>query len=67
VLPRRWVVERTLGWLMQHRRLVRDYEALPQRSRTMIYWAMTNTMSRELTGESTQTWRKDPPTTDIFA
>jgi transposase len=27
VLPRRWVVERTLGWLMQHRRLVRDYEA----------------------------------------
>ncbi|WP_373688192.1 IS5 family transposase [Actinoplanes aureus] len=31
VLPRRWVVERTLGWLMQHRRLARDYEALPQR------------------------------------
>jgi transposase len=29
VLPRRWVVERTLGWLMQHRRLVRDYETLP--------------------------------------
>ena len=29
VLPRRWVVERTLGWLMLHRRLVRDYEALP--------------------------------------
>ncbi|MEV1120245.1 IS5 family transposase [Actinosynnema sp. NPDC049800] len=35
VLPKRWVVERTLGWLMQHRRLVRDYETLPQRSRTM--------------------------------
>lgn len=44
-LPRRWVVERTLGWLMQHRRLVRDYEALPQRSRTMIHWAMANKMS----------------------
>ncbi|WP_426567409.1 hypothetical protein [Streptomyces canus] len=28
-LPRRWTVERTLGWLMFHRRLVRDYEALP--------------------------------------
>lgn len=42
VLPRRWVVERTLGWLMQHRRLARDYEALPQRSRTMMHWAMTN-------------------------
>jgi transposase len=65
VLPRRWVVERTLGWLMQHRRLVRDYEALPQRSRTMIHWAMTNKMSRELTGESTQTWRTDPPKADI--
>lgn len=53
VLPRRWVVERTLGWLMQHRRLVRDYEALPERSRTMVHWAMTNIMSRVLTGEST--------------
>ena len=26
VLPRRWVVGRTFGWLMRHRRLVRDYE-----------------------------------------
>jgi hypothetical protein len=42
---------------MQHRRLARDYEALPQRSRTMIHWAMANKMSRELTGESTPTWR----------
>lgn len=67
VLPRRWVVERTLGWLMQHRRLVRDYEALPQRSRTMIHWAMTNTMSRELTGETTQTWRINPSKPGIAA
>ncbi|WP_162795732.1 transposase [Nonomuraea lactucae] len=28
-LPRRWVAERTLGWLMFHRRPVHDYEALP--------------------------------------
>ncbi|GGU43713.1 hypothetical protein GCM10010244_82250 [Streptomyces coeruleorubidus] len=56
-LPKRWVIERTFGWLMQHRRLARDYEALPQRSRTMIHWAMANKMSRELTGESTPTWR----------
>lgn len=55
VLPRRWVVERSFGWLMQHRRLVRDYEALPQRSRTMVHWAMANIMSRFLSGESTQT------------
>lgn len=51
-LPKRWVIERTFGWLMQHRRLARDYEALPQRSRTMIHWAMADKMSRELTGES---------------
>lgn len=54
-LPKRWVIERTLGWLMQHRRLARDCEALPQRARTMIHWAMANKMARELTGESTPT------------
>ncbi|WP_280885318.1 IS5 family transposase [Streptomyces sp. LBL] len=56
-LPKRWVIERTFGWLMQHRRLARDYEALPQRSRAMIHWAMANKMARELTGESVPTWR----------
>jgi transposase len=30
VQPRRWVIERTLGWLMHHRRLARDYETHPQ-------------------------------------
>ncbi|WP_437112712.1 transposase [Streptomyces hydrogenans] len=56
-LPKRWVIERTFGWLVQHRRLARDDEALPQRSRTMIHWAMASKMSRELTGESSPTWR----------
>lgn len=59
-LPRRWVVERTLGWLMLHRRLARDYETLPERSATMIHWAMIDNMSRRLTGEFTPTWRDDP-------
>ncbi|TQF06412.1 IS5 family transposase [Kitasatospora acidiphila] len=57
VQPRRWVVERTLGWLMNHRRLVRDYEALPARSEAMIHVAMINLMTRRLTGEATPTWR----------
>jgi transposase len=57
VQPRRWVVERTLGWLMNHRRLARDYEALPARSEAMIHVAMINLMTRRLTGESTPTWR----------
>jgi transposase len=54
---KRWAVERTFGWLMLHRRLARDYETLPQRSRTMIHWAMIDNMSRRLTGESTASWR----------
>ncbi len=56
-LPRRWTVERTFGWLMLHRRLVRDYEALPARSEAMIHLAMIDLMARRLTGESTPTWR----------
>jgi transposase len=59
VLPHRWVVERTLGWLMLHRRLARDYETLPQRCAAMIHWAMIDNMSRVLTAESTPTWRDD--------
>jgi hypothetical protein len=53
-------VERTLGWLMLHRRLARDYETLPERSATMIHWAMIDNMSRRLTSEFTPTWRDDP-------
>ncbi|TMR20884.1 hypothetical protein ETD86_17310 [Nonomuraea turkmeniaca] len=56
-LPRRWVAERTLGWLMLRRRLARDYEALPSRSEAMIHIAMIDLMSRRLTGENTPTWR----------
>ncbi|WP_306858579.1 IS5 family transposase [Streptosporangium brasiliense] len=56
-LPRRWVVERTFGWLMLHRRLTRDYEALPTRSEAMIHTAMIDLMTRRLTRESTPTWR----------
>jgi transposase len=56
---KRWAVERTFGWLMMHRRLVRDYETNPRRSRAMILWAMIDNMSRRLTGESTVSWRYD--------
>jgi putative transposase len=48
VLPRRWVVERTFGWLMFNRRLVRDYEALPSTSETFIHIAMVRLMLRRL-------------------
>ena len=63
---KRWAVERTFGWLMLHRRLVRDYETNPLRSRAMIHWAMIDNMSRRLTGESTLSWRNDDtPNRDI--
>lgn len=48
VLPRRWVVERTFGWLTQYRRLGKDYEVLTETSETMIYAAMTHLMIRRL-------------------
>jgi transposase len=48
VLPGRWVVERTLAWIMRCRRLVRDYERLPAHSETMVTWAMIGIMTRRL-------------------
>jgi len=45
---KRWVVERTFGWLMGSRRLVRDYELLPQTSETFIYLAMIRLMVKRL-------------------
>ena len=48
VLKKRWVVERTFGWLMGCRRLVRDYEFLPETSETFIYLAMIRIMVRRL-------------------
>lgn len=57
VVKRRWVVERTLGWLMLHRRLVRDYETLPASAEAMVHIAMIDNTSKRITGESTPTWR----------
>jgi len=48
VLPRRWVVERTFGWLGRYRRLSRDYEGLLLTSEALIYAAMIHLMLRRL-------------------
>jgi transposase len=48
VLRRRWVVERTFGWLMRYRRLARDYERTTANSEAMIYWATVIIMTRRL-------------------
>jgi putative transposase len=48
VLPRRWVVERTFGWLNRYRRLSKDYERLPESSEAMVQVAMIRLMLRRL-------------------
>jgi putative transposase len=48
VLPRRWVVERTFGWLGRYRRLSKDYERRPETSEAMIEMAMIHIMLRRL-------------------
>jgi transposase len=55
VLPRRWVVERTFGWLVRNRRLARDYERLTACSEAMIKIAMIRLMAARLAGHTT-TW-----------
>jgi transposase len=51
VLPRRWVVERTFGWLTRCRRLGRDYERKTAHAEAMIQVAMIRLMAARLTGE----------------
>ena len=54
VLPKRWIVERTFGWLGRYRRLSKDYEGRTDNSEAMILIAMTNLMSRRLAGISSK-------------
>ncbi|MGW7314722.1 IS5 family transposase [Streptomyces sp. NPDC054865] len=63
VLPRRWRVERTLGWIMNARRNVRDYERLPQHGEAHINWTLITLMTRRLTRGGkprTDSWTKKP-------
>jgi putative transposase len=48
VQPRRWVVERSVGWLNRWRRLSKDYEALPEISEAMVTLAIIPLMLHRL-------------------
>ena len=61
VLPRRWVVERTLSWLMRSRRLARDYETLPAMHEAMVLWSMTMLMSGRLAGRRPGAFSRSTP------
>jgi transposase len=61
VLPRRWVVERTLSWLMRSRRLARDYETLPAIHEAMVLWSMTMLMSSRLAGRRPGAFTRPAP------
>lgn len=48
VLPRRWVVERTLSWIRRNRRLAKDFEHLARTAEALISLAMIKIMLRRL-------------------
>jgi putative transposase len=48
VLPKRWIVERTFGWLTRNPRLSKDYERRVQTSETLVEVAMIRLMLKRL-------------------
>ncbi len=58
LLPRRWVVERTFGWLGLYRRLSKDYEYLTETSEAMVYAAMSDLMVRRLVRQKPHRWSR---------
>jgi transposase len=48
VLPKRWIVERTIAWLNRCRRLAKDWECLNRNGLTFLRWASVRLMVRKL-------------------
>ena len=48
VLPKRWIVERTLSWINRYRRLAKDFERFGRTVRNWIFLAMTRLMLKRL-------------------
>lgn len=48
IQPKRWIVERTIAWIDQNRRMSKDYERYPRTSEIFIFIAMIRLMIRRL-------------------
>jgi putative transposase len=66
VLPHRWVVERTFGWLNRYRRLAKDYERTSSSSETMIQIAMIRSMLARLAHKK-PSWRHVPSLSQVLS
>ena len=51
VLPKHWVVERTIGWLNRRRRLAKDWESLNRNALAFLRWTAIRSMLRRLCQE----------------
>jgi putative transposase len=52
VLPRRWVIEGTIAWILFNRRMSRDYEFLAQMTEALVYVAMIRLICQPIGGAS---------------
>jgi putative transposase len=52
VLPKRWIVERTFGWIGRYRRMSKDYEYSTETSENMIYLCMIRLMLKRLSSDT---------------
>ena len=48
VLPKRWIVERTIAWLNRCRRLAKDWERMNRNALAFLHWASVRLMVRKL-------------------
>ena len=53
VLPKRWIVERTIAWLNRCRRLAKDWECLNRSALAFLRWASIRMMVRRLCQNTT--------------
>jgi hypothetical protein len=53
VLPKRWIVERTISWLNRCRRLAKDWECLNRNGLAFLRWASVRLMVRKLCQQCT--------------